>query len=190
MAMVKDRRSLPPLDAAALERMALRYVERFATTQGKLADYLTRKIRERGWAGDGPPDPAGLAARMAGYGYVDDRAWAEAKAASLTRRGLGAGRVTLALRQARVGAEDAAAVQEDVAEAATASALAFARRRRFGPFASEPADRPLQQKQIAAMVRAGHGFGLARVIVATHPGETPQIDTLVHSLACDDSEPC
>ncbi|KTW08260.1 RecX family transcriptional regulator, partial [Sphingomonas sanguinis] len=38
-----------------LERLALRYVERFATTEGKLVDYLTRKLRERGWAGEGAP---------------------------------------------------------------------------------------------------------------------------------------
>lgn len=190
MAMVKDRRSLPPLDAAALERMALRYVERFATTQGKLADYLGRKLRERGWDGEGAPDPAGVAAVMAARGYVDDRAWAEAKAVALTRRGLGAGRVTLALRQARVAEGDAAAVRQDVAGEATASALAFARRRRIGPFAAEAADRPLQQRQIAAMVRAGHGFGLSRIIVAAAPGEMPRIDTLVDSAACDESEPC
>ena len=47
----RERRQPPPLDAAALERLALRYVERFATTRGRLTDYLTRKIRERGWEG-------------------------------------------------------------------------------------------------------------------------------------------
>ena len=46
------RRPVPPLDRAALERLALRYVERFATTRGRLTDYLKRKIRERGWDGD------------------------------------------------------------------------------------------------------------------------------------------
>ena len=50
MAMRQERRTLPPLDAAALERLALRYVERFATTRGKLTDYLRRKIREIGRA--------------------------------------------------------------------------------------------------------------------------------------------
>ena len=88
----RSSRPPPPLDARALEQLALRYVERFATTRGKLAHYLARKIRERGW--DGPPaDPQAIAERMAGYGYVDDRAYAEAKARALTRRGYGARRV-------------------------------------------------------------------------------------------------
>ena len=48
MAVPREPRLARPLDAAALDRLALRYVERFATTRGKLADYLRRKMRERG----------------------------------------------------------------------------------------------------------------------------------------------
>src|SRR3546814_652087 len=77
--MPGPRRSLKPLDAAALDRLALRYVERFATTRAKLAAYLARKIRERGWAG-ARVEPAEVASRMAALGYVDDRAFAEARA--------------------------------------------------------------------------------------------------------------
>lgn len=87
--MKPDRQPLPALDAAALERLALRYVERFATTRGKLADYLRRKVRERGWAGEAAADPAALAERLAALGYIDDRGYAEGKAAALARRGLG-----------------------------------------------------------------------------------------------------
>jgi hypothetical protein len=47
--MTRPRRPLDPLERADLERFALRYVERYATTRGRLADYLKRKIRERGW---------------------------------------------------------------------------------------------------------------------------------------------
>ena len=66
--MTRERPALPrPLDAAALDQLALRYVERFATTRGKLADYLRRKVRERGWQG-APVDPASVAERMAALG--------------------------------------------------------------------------------------------------------------------------
>lgn len=175
------RRPAPPLDAAALDRLALRYVERFATTRGKLADYLARKVRERGW--EGPPiEPREVAERMATLGYVDDRAFAEMRAAALTRRGLGGGRVAGALRQAKVGEDDAAAVRPAVAEQAVATALAFARRKRIGPFAPEPADRPRREKQIAAMIRAGHAFGLARRIVEAEPGQFDEVTDLTH---CD-----
>ncbi|WP_294274725.1 RecX family transcriptional regulator [uncultured Sphingomonas sp.] len=155
-----------------LENLALRYVERFATTEGKLVDYLTRKLRERGWAGEGPPDVRGLAARMVALGYIDDRAYAEAKAASLARRGLGARRVAQALHAARVGAEDHEAIAPQVAEAAHAAALAFARRRRIGPFGEGEVDRAVREKQLAAMLRAGHAMDLSRRIVSAAPGET------------------
>ena len=163
------RRPLPPLDQPALERAALRYVERYATTRAKLAAYLTRKLRERG--SDGPVDVEGLADRMAELRYVDDRAFAEMRAASMTRRGLGARRVRDALRHAGVGAEDAGAVADTLDDGAEAAALAFAKRKRIGPFALAPVERDRREKQIAAMVRAGHAPSLARRILSLDPGE-------------------
>lgn len=165
----KQRRPAPPLTQDKLERLALRYVERFATTRGRLADYLRRKIRERGWEGE-PADPDALAERMAGLGYVDDRAFAEARATAMSRRGLGARRVHDALRHARVGAEDTEALAPEIEERGPEAALAFARRKRFGPFAAERADRELMGKQLAAMARAGHGYELSRRILELPPG--------------------
>lgn len=184
----RTRTPPPALDAAALDRLALRYVERFATTRGKLADYLRRKIRERGWEGD-PVDPAAVAERMAGLGYIDDRFYAENKAMSLTRRGFGASRVADALRQARVDDADAVPARTIAAEGEGASALAFARRKRIGPFATEPADPARRQKQIAAMVRAGHGFAVARRIVEAGPGDVPEFNDAVTLEHCDEGDP-
>ncbi|MBX3592941.1 RecX family transcriptional regulator [Sphingomonas sp.] len=169
--MRRDRRPPPPLDAAALERLALRYVERFATTQGKLAAYLARKIRERGWEGDAV-DPVAIAERFAERGYIDDRLYAESKAASMARRGLGARRVGQALRHAGIGADDAEAVAPAIAARAAETAIAFARRRRIGPFATQVPDRAQIAKQVAAMVRAGHAPALAWRIAGMDPGES------------------
>lgn len=163
----------PPLDEAALERLALRYVERFATTRGKLSAYLARKIRERGWEG-APADPAAIAARMAALGYVDDRGFAEQKGAALARRGFGARRVAETLRAAGLDAEDAAPVIAQARAAALESALALARRKRIGPYAPTPADPAQRTRQFAALVRAGHAPPLARRIVESQPGEIPE----------------
>jgi regulatory protein len=175
--MSRPQRPRPPLEPADLERFALRYVERYATTRARLADYLKRKIRERGWAGTESPDTAALAERMAELGYIDDRAFAEARAGAMGRRGLGARRVNQALRHAGIESEDAEAVAPTIEADAGASALTYARRRRIGPFSHEPADRPLRQKQLAAMLRAGHAFDLARRIVRMEPGES--VETLL-----------
>ena len=176
----------PPLDGPSLERLALRYVERFATTRGKLSDYLRRKVRERGWEG-ASADADALAERMAMLGYVDDRAFAEAKATALTRRGLGGRRVSVALRQAKVGEEDAATVRPMVEASAADSALGFARRKRIGPFAEAVADRPKREKQLAQMVRAGHAFAISRRIVDAAPGEESDLGELNR---CGGDEAC
>ena len=162
---------MTPLDAADLERFALRYVERYATTRGRLADYLKRKIRERGWSGEEAPDLTALAQRMADLGYVNDRLFAESKAGAMGRRGLGARRVGQALRHAGIEDSDLDAVAPVVEADSISSALAFARRKRIGPFAREVADRPAQEKQLGAMLRAGHALDLSRKIVRMAPGE-------------------
>jgi regulatory protein len=149
------------LDAAKLESLALFYVARFATTQVKLTRYLERKLREAEWGDENAPNIIALVARMTGLGFVDDASYADAKAGSLTRRGYGARRVSDALRHAGVGEADTAAVLTRTREAAHDAALIFARKRRFGPFATTPPSPEARQKQIAAFCRAGHDFEIA-----------------------------
>jgi regulatory protein len=153
-----------PLDAARLEELALAYVARFATSRAKLAGYLARKLRERGWDGEGEPPVEALCDRFVAAGYVDDLAFARAKTGSLLRRGYGPRRVRQAL--------DAAGIAEEVRAAAATgeaarrrAALALARKRGFGPFGAAPADRAAREKQIAAMLRAGHALDSARELV-------------------------
>src|SRR4051812_31545286 len=166
------RQPAPPLDRSSLERLALRYVERFATTRGRLTDYLRRKVRERGWDGEAL-DPATIADRMAELGYIDDRAWGEAKASTMARRGLGGRRVAGVLRQAGITADDADAIAPAVADRSVDAAIAYARRRRIGPFADQPGDRPTREKHVAALLRAGHSFQLARALASMNPGDDP-----------------
>lgn len=170
-AMARPARSAQPLDAATLERLALRYVERFATTRAKLRSYLHRKVRERGWSGSEPAGVDALCDRIVELGYIDDRAFAEAKGVAMTRRGLGARRVGEALRAAGIEERDRGEVRDIVAERSGVAALTFARRRRIGPFAPVQPDRDQRERQMAQMLRAGHDFATARRIVDAAPGE-------------------
>lgn len=165
------RRAPRPLDPQALDELALAYVARFATSRAKLETYLARKIRERGWAGEKAADVGALTERMVGLGFVDDRAFADAKAGSLLRRGYGSRRVSVALSQAGISDEDRGGAMERAADGALAAALRFAERKRLGPYAAEAPDREKRAKALAAMMRAGHGFELARRIVEAAPGE-------------------
>lgn len=170
------KRPRPPLDSPALEALGLRYVERFATTRRKLADYLERKVRERGWTGDAeaPDVIRDFVERCARHGYVDDAAYAQAKARDLAARGYGARRLDQALFGAGVEDADAAGARELARDQARGAAMKFARRKRVGPFAAQPVtDRALVEKAIAAFVRAGHSFATARTIIETAPGGEP-----------------
>ena len=175
------RRPRPPLDEPSLGELALSYVGRFATTRAKLADYLKRKIRERGWAGNADPPIAAIVERCVRNGFVDDAAFALSKARSLSARGYGASRLRQNLRAAGVDEADGSAARELAGEEAVEAALRFARRRQIGPFAREPGDRAVREKAIAAMVRAGHPFGLARAVVALEPGGEVETDELAEA---------
>jgi len=170
------RKVKPPLDADALEQAALSYAGRYATSRARLAAYLGRKLRERGWIGEDEPPVARLVERMAALGYVDDRAFAAARAAALSRRGYGARRIGAALRGAGIGEEDGAEAREIAAAAAWEAALRFAERRRIGPFAEAEVDRAAREKAFAAMLRAGHPMHIARRLVSARPGQVPQAD--------------
>jgi len=156
-----------PLDGARLEQLALAYVARFATSGGRLAAYLARKLGQRGWSGEGVPEAAcqALVARFVAAGYVDDAAFARSRSAGLLRRGYGSRRIDQVLRSAGLDDEARAAAGSDEA-AGRRAALRLAAKRGFGPFGPGPGpDRARRDKQIAAMLRAGHPLDSARELI-------------------------
>ncbi len=163
----------PPLDPERLRSLALRYVERFATSEAKLTRYLHRKLYERGWGGDAAPPLAArvdtLVASLVELGYVNDRAFGEARTRGLSRRGFGPRRVTADLGAAGLTRELASELGEAVD--AEAAAERFAERRRFGPYDAAPRDPDRYRKQVAAMLRAGHGYDVVRRVLADKGGE-------------------
>lgn len=172
----KKPRKRKPLDETSLRDLALAYAARFATTGAKLEGYLARKIRERGVAEDEDGrtrdlDVTGLVSRLIELGYVDDDAYARMKSRDLTARGYGKRRVEQALWAAGIEEETRAAYAPDVLESRRAAVL-LARKRGFGPFghridpeAELDIQRGVKEKQIAAMLRAGHDFETVRFII-------------------------
>ena len=160
----REKRPPKPLEPARLNDLALAYVARFATSAAKLETYLKRKLRERGWSGEREPDLRALVTRFVEAGYIDDTAYARAKSGSLLRRGYGQRRIGQALGAAGIAEE----VREEVKAGAVeqrAAALALAKKRRFGPYGSAELDRAGREKQLSAMLRAGHPLDSARVLV-------------------------
>jgi len=158
-----------------LERSALHYLERFASSSANLRRVLMRKVELSARAHgtdreEGARWVDALVARYLSSGLLNDRLYAEAKATGLQRRGGS----TRAIRQKlaakgldETDIEGALSGLEGAEEgrADLEAALAYARRRRLGPYRL-PEDREARRdKDLAALARAGFDLGTARRVV-------------------------
>jgi regulatory protein len=154
---------------AYLDRAALAYLERFASSAQNLARVLKRKVERRCRMRDEDPAPFlalidDVVARAARSGLVDDRRYAEGRVASLRRRGGSARAIGAKLAAKGVPRETVAAALGGGEDDEIAAAHALARRRRLGPYRT--GDRaPFREKDLAALARAGFGFAVARLVV-------------------------
>ena len=165
------KKPAPPLNAESLRQLALHYVGKYATTQSKLAGYLTRKIRERGWDDERSADIAGLTEQFTSLGYINDAQFAEARSRSFVHRGFGGRRLNEDLRASGIGDADAIHAKAHMDDSIFTAAENFARRKRLGPFAQEAAPQEKRNKQLNAFLRAGHSFELAKRFVYAEPGD-------------------
>lgn len=168
------RKPRPPLDPESLRELALRYVARFATSRAKLLAYLQRKLQERGWDGEAPPNAELLVERLCELRYVDDSSYAAMKSASLSRRGYGSRRIAQSLRADGIAEADREEADARTLAESWTAADRFARRKRLGPYATERPDPKQREKWIAAFLRAGHSYATARRWTDAPPGEPPE----------------
>lgn len=172
----------PPrrVSAEYLERSALHYLERFASSTANLRRVLTRKVQLSARAhGTDPAEGAAwvdaLLERFARSGLLNDKAYAEMKAVGLQRRG-GSSR-TIKQKLAAKGL-DSGLIDEAMGElegagegqADLAAAIAYARRRRIGPYRidrgrSDEDLRARRDKELASMARAGFDLDTARRVL-------------------------
>lgn len=176
------KRTASPITAKYLQNAAVFYLERYASSAEGLRRVLRRRVSKARLL-DAPVmenvDEAieAVVQKFVSAGLLDDTAFAQTKARSLHRRGL-SGRLTRQrLQVAGVGREDVDKAMEaldeelgtDPARRELQAALAFARRRRLGPWRTKDreANKP---RDLASMARAGFAYDLARkVIESTDP---------------------
>ena len=133
----------------------------------KLERYLRRKLRERGWDGRGRAGRlAALVERFVARGYVDDAAYARAQerracCGAATARGGSTRRWARRASPRKLRDEVRAGRGGRAARGAGAGPQAPASARS----ATAPPDRAAREKQIAAMLRAGHPLDSARELV-------------------------
>lgn len=178
--MSSGRRTAPPVTAAWLEAAAARYLARFEASSARLRRVLLAKVLRS--AKDHGTDPEegrrlveALIARTVASGLVDDDRFAKSKAASLRRKGASARGVRDRLAvdgidRDTVSGALAAADESDPASAEQAAALAYARRRRLGPFRPPEARAAFKDKDTAALMRAGYSWEVVRAVLAMVDG--------------------
>lgn len=177
MALTPPGQGRPPgkVTPAYLQRAALAYLERFASSADNLRRVLTRKVKWRcRRRGEEPAEFVALVDDVVhqslSSGLLDDRRYAKGRVASLRRRGASARLIGAKLAAKGVAREVVAdAVRENPGSDGEA-AWALARRRRLGPY--RPRERAaFRGKDLAAMARAGFGFALARSVIDGDPPE-------------------
>lgn len=154
---------------AYLQRAALAYLERYASSAENLRRVLRRKVDKRcRLRGE---DPAALhemidevVAKSLRIGLVDDTRYAQARVATLRRRGGSARAIQAKLSAKGIDRTTIAAALEGEDGDEDQAARAFARRRKLGPF--RPGERaPYRDKDLASMARAGFRFDVARTVI-------------------------
>lgn len=154
-----------------LENAALYYLQRYATSAENLRRVLARKVKRSCAFHKLPEDEfhpmiEDLIKRYLSSGLLNDKGFAEARAATLRRQGKsrraieaklqvkGLSKADIALALSKAGDDDAAELT---------AALAHAKKKKLGRFRTRPLKDPKDaQKEMAAMARAGFSYEVAR----------------------------
>lgn len=156
-----------------LENAALHYLERFASSAAHLRRVLMRRVERSARVhgtdrAEGAALVADIVARFERSGLLDDRVYAEGRAAALFRRGTAPRAIRATLRAKGVAGEAIEAALGALgagADAELAAATALARRRRLGPYRPAEARAGRRDRDLAALARAGFGYDVARRVI-------------------------
>ena len=171
------KRAASPITAKYLQNAAVFYLERYASSAEGLRRVLRRRVSKARMLEAPVMENVeeaieAVVQKFVTAGLLDDKAFAQTKARSLHRRGM-SGRLTRQrLQVAGVGREDVdqamTALDDelgtDPAKRELQAALAFARRRRLGPFRLKDRD-DNKTRDLASMARAGFAYALARKVI-------------------------
>ncbi len=169
-----NRRVPRKVSETSLRNAALYYMQRFSSSAENLRAVLMRRVhRSAHYHGTDPEQGAawiaGIIQRFQEAGLLDDRAYAETKVRSLRERGNSDKSIRYKLLSKGVSRHlvEGALVEvfEKDGSVEETAALAFARKRRLGPFAPGEARSALRNRHLAAMARAGFSYDLALRII-------------------------
>ncbi len=170
------KRQRRPLEASeiTLRKAALHYLERYSASAAQVKRILMSKV-ERSARFHGTDRAEGeqlvdqLIVKLIASGLLDDRVYAAALTRGLHRRGTSAKAIRYKLAAKGVAAElvEAAlsALEEEAGAPELAAAIAYARRRRLGPYRAAEQRDERRDRDLAALARAGFAYGIARAVI-------------------------
>jgi regulatory protein len=174
----RRQRRTKPLTADRLEKAAAAYVARYDASSARLRGVLMRRVltARRGQApmiADVEAVIDGIVARYCKAGIIDDARYAERKAGSLHRRGVSIRHIREKLKLSGIEDDHARRALEMARAESTLgdgdmdlrAAVAFARRRRLGPYRPGEDRRERRSKDLAALGRAGFDLDIARRVI-------------------------
>ena len=182
------QRAAKPPTPERLRRRALYYLERFAASRARLRLVLRRRALRDAAALELPGEPVAEAIEallddLERLGLLDDRAFADARARSLAGKGRPPRRIARELAAKGVSrplieaALERLALDQETSPAGLEleAGIAFARRRRLGPFgpAGDAAKPP--EKALAAFARAGFTLEVARRVLEASAAELERL---------------
>jgi regulatory protein len=157
------------VSSAYLERAAMAYLERYASSSENLRRVLRRKVdkrcRLRGEdASAFHPLIDEVVAKALRTGLLDDARYTEARVATLRRRGGSRRAIEAKLAAKGIDRETIAAAMDGEASDEVQAAHALARRRKLGPYRQRERTSH-REKDLASLARAGFAFGIARNVI-------------------------
>jgi len=177
----RKTRKAPKVTGEALHNAALHYLQRFAASSEQLRRVLMRRVKRAAMIDGAEPKGAAAlvdqaVARCLAAGLLDDRAFAQAQAGSLLRRGNSRYRIRQRLAAKGVPrdfVEDAlSALDAEKGSSDFAAACALARRRRLGPYRAPGTAKEFRHKDLASLARAGFSHDIAQRVLAAADSET------------------
>lgn len=166
-------RSAPPLDRPALERKALDYIGRYEAPAARVTAVLRRMVEREARRQSIDREAArrmidDVVADLVARGIIVDRRYAEIRARVLRGRGTATAMIRQDLRAHGISAAVVGEVLQggpDESTANLAAAIAFARRRRLGPFRPAAARADNRLRDLGALGRRGFDPDTARRVV-------------------------
>lgn len=169
---MSGRKAPKKISKKYLENSALYYLQRYASSTENLRRVLMRKVKRscafhQVPAEDFAPMVDELVTRYMSVGLVDDKVFALARVTSLRRKGLSRQAIISKLQIKGLSKSQIETalklVDEEHDDPEMSAAITYAKRKKLGSWRKKPQN---NQKELAAMGRAGFSYKIARQTLA------------------------